>query len=101
MKLELENGLVRELSSVKILAIIPKTLHIPEKCCGLNIKMEHNQKIENDFDEYITSYVSKAKTVHGYIINDNVRVPIDIHGGNTNECYFGYINSTIFNKSEE
>lgn len=96
MKLELENGLRRELSNIKVLAIIPKNIDIPEKCCGLNIRMEHNQKTENDFDDYITSYVSKAKTVHGYIIGDNIRVPIDIHGGNTNECYFGYINPTIF-----
>ncbi len=99
MKLELKNGLTRKLSSVKILAIIPNSLDIPIKCCGLNIRMEHNQKTENNFDDYITSYVSKSKTVRGYIIGDNIRIPIDIHGGNTNECYFGYINPTIFQEN--
>ena len=44
MKLELKNGLTRELANVKVLAIIPNALDIPIKCCGLNIRMEHNQK---------------------------------------------------------
>lgn len=95
MKLKLDNGMERELSNVKCLAIIPKREDIHITCCGLNMRIEHNSKTEDSFDDYITGFISKSKTVHGYLINDSVKIPIDIHGGNTNECYFGCINPTI------
>jgi len=96
MKLKLDNGMERELSSVKCLAIIPKRHDTHITCCGLNIRMEYNSITEDDFDNYITSFVSKSKTVHGWLINEDMKIPIDIHGGNTNQCYFGYINPSIF-----
>ena len=96
MKLLLDNGMERELSNVKCLAIIPQREDTHITCCGLNIRMEHNSRTEDSLDDYITGFVSKAKTVHGYLINDSVKIPIDIHGGNTNLCYFGYINPSIF-----
>jgi hypothetical protein len=96
MKLKLNNGMERELSNVKCLAIIPKREDTHITCCGLNIRMEHNSRTEDSFDDYITSFVSKSKTVHGYLIDHKVKIPIDIHGGNTNLCYFGYINPSIF-----
>lgn len=95
MKLKLDNGMERKLSSVKCLAIMPQREDTPITCCGLNIRMEHNSRTQDSFDDYITGFVSKSKIVHGYLINDSVKIPIDIHGGNTNECYFGYINPTI------
>lgn len=96
MKLTLENGMARELSDIKVLAIIPQGNDTHIKCCGLNIRMNHNIRMENDFDNYITAFISNRKVVHGYIVSKTVKVPIDISGGNTNECYFGYINPTIF-----
>jgi len=104
LKLEVENcDNSIELINCRVLAIIPQEQpysyedqpqpHI--KRCGLNVGLEF-VKEPDQTKRYITDIVAKGGTVKCWIIKDDNRIPVDIHGGNVGKCYFGYINSTIF-----
>jgi hypothetical protein len=104
IKLEVENSQPIDIINCRVLAIIPQENpysyeDLPKPhitCCGINVSVEF-EKEPDSTKEYIAGIVSKGKTVKCWIIKDNNRIPIDIHGGNVGKCYFGYINPTIFN----
>lgn len=91
------NGMEKDLSDVKVLAVIPWSENIV--CCGLNVRMAY--ETENDTDKYLTDIVSKGEVVRIHLVSEAFNIPVDIHGGNVGECYFGNINPTVFERRED
>jgi len=96
MKLEINKKLNLSLTNFRFLAIVPQFYNTPLTCCGLNVSMEFDKRKESKkFQQHMIDIFSKKQTVRAYVITSNCRIPVDIHGGNVGECYFGYINPTI------
>ena len=95
MELEINNMRLK-LSDVKVLGIMSEPQGLDKRCCGINISLEYAKEDQSDdVEKHIESFICSCGNAHGYIIKGLNRIPIDLHGGNIDECYFGYINPTL------
>ncbi|MFA7219083.1 MAG: hypothetical protein WC119_00965 [Synergistaceae bacterium] len=83
--------LTLDIRRMDILAIIPQSKHKEaHKACGLNISIDYDFA-ERAFEEHMNRVIGGGDWVRCIIEYDDYRIPIDIHGGNINKSYFGYI----------
>lgn len=90
-----ENGMEKDLTSCRVLAIIPEgTFTVDNRVCGLNVGMYYEK--EEPIDQYMAEKISTEGIVHVLLKNEQISIPLDIHGGSVGTAYYGYINPTVF-----
>ena len=67
-----------------------------------NASLEYNKEdVPEDIGDYMSRHIRFDPEGDGivkvYVESDGNRVPVDLHGGNVNECWHGFINTSIFN----
>ena len=95
--LRLDNGMELLLDCARVLAIIPKRENFDDRVCGINVSLEFSHESE-EIEEFVLKEIhSGDHFAKGTILINGNKIPVDIHGGNAGEAYFGYVNPTLFN----
>ena len=95
MTLDFKDGYQIELSDIEILAIVSKSEHI--KCRGLNVCMIFDEEnVSSESLQEINTLIGSGKILEAHVVTNDYKIPVDIHGGNVGQCYFGYVNPTLF-----
>jgi len=100
-----DTDLELDITDITVLAIIPTVVNEEEKKnarnTGLNLCIDFDYE-EHEFRQHMINGIINGGNggwVRCIIVSGDYRIPIDIHGGNMGECYFGYINPRFLYKT--
>ena len=103
MKMVLEDGRSHKLTKARVNAVISRELCRVDdvRLYGINVTLEYDKDdVPEGIIEYLTSHIRWKPVGDGivrvYVEYNGNRVPVDIHGGNVDECWHGFINTTIW-----